>query len=367
MLFLFCCAALLYVIAGYPALLALQARWRGRAHTVSCIQPGVSVLLPAHNGEGWIQQKLESIQGLAYPAEKLHVLVIADGCTDRTAEIARRFPVELIELPQKSGKAAALNRGMEHAQSEILFFTDVRQPLEPDALQQLVNHFADPRVGVVTGELIIRDGTTLEEANIGLYWKYEKWIRKHLSQVDSVLGATGCIYAMRRSLAKPLPAGTLLDDVHLPMHAFFAGSRIVMEERARAYDIPTGLEAEFWRKVRTQAGIYQLLRHFPQLLWPGTRMWAHFVSYKFGRLMLPFLLLGMAVGSLQLPAPWRGMAVGSQLLFYGLAIGNRWIPAQGGIVKKISAAVSAFVVLVGAAFCGAGILVFPPERLWKTR
>src|SRR5262249_12218186 len=160
------------------------------------------------------------------------------------------YPVEVIELPSKSGKAVALSVALKSAHGEILFFTDVRQPLEPDALQHLVNRFADPKVGVVTGELIIRDGTTHEEANVGLYWKYEKLIRKELSRLDSVLGATGCIYAMRRSLAKPLPPGTLLDDVHQPMNAFFAGYRIVMEDRAIAYDVPTGLEAEFWRKVR---------------------------------------------------------------------------------------------------------------------
>jgi cellulose synthase/poly-beta-1,6-N-acetylglucosamine synthase-like glycosyltransferase len=330
------------------------------------MEPTVSVLLPVHNGERWIEQKLQSLLSLVYPKEKLQIIVVSDGSTDRTSQIAARFPVEVIQIP-KSGKAAALNRAMEQARGEILFFTDVRQPLEPDALRHLVDRFADPRVGVVTGELIILDGTTQEEANVGLYWKYEKWIRKHLSAVDSVLGATGCIYAMRRSLARPLPAGTLLDDVHLPMQAFFAGYRIVMEEKAKAFDTPTGLAAEFWRKVRTQAGIYQLLRHFPALLWPGTRMWPHFVSYKIGRLMLPFFLIGTALGSLQLPAPWQTATLAIQALFYGLALANRWIPAGASALKRFSAAASAFVVLVGAAFCATAIWVVPTEKLWRTR
>ncbi|MEO5924522.1 MAG: glycosyltransferase family 2 protein, partial [Bryobacteraceae bacterium] len=230
MVFGICLAALLYVIVGYPLLLAVLARWRGRPAAKGRMEPTVSVILPAHNGERWIGQKLESIFGLAYPRDKMQVLVVVDGSTDRTKEIASRFPVELVVLEQKSGKAVALNRALEQARHEILFFTDVRQPLAPESLQHLVNGFADPQVGVVTGELIILDGTTEEEANVGLYWKYEKWIRKHLSRVDSVLGATGCIYAMRRSLAKPIPAGTLLDDVYQPLQAFFAGYRIVMEE-----------------------------------------------------------------------------------------------------------------------------------------
>lgn len=330
------------------------------------MEPAVSVLLPVYNGERWIEQKLESLAALDYPKDKLQTIVVSDGSTDRTGEIAARFPVELIEIP-RSGKAAALNRAMERARGEILFFTDVRQPLEPGALRHLVERFADPGVGVVTGELIIRDGTTQEEANLGLYWKYEKWIRKRLSLVDSVLGATGCIYAMRRSLARPLPVDTMLDDVHLPMQAFFAGYRIVMEEKARAFDNPTGLEAEFWRKVRTQAGVYQLLRHFPALLWPGTRMWLHFVSYKFGRLMLPFFLIGIAAGSVLLPGPWKGATLGAQTLFYGLALANRWIPAEASGLKKLSAGASAFVVLTGAALCATAIWVIPARRLWRTR
>ena len=367
-LFFFSIAGVLYVLAGYPLLLGFLARRFARPTLQADrpLQPEVTVLLPVHNGEAWIGQKLESIFQLHYPREKLQVVVVADGCEDRSEEIACQYPVEVIRIP-KSGKAVALNAALEQARGEILFYTDVRQPLEPDSLQLLVNRFVDPTVGVVTGELVIRDGTTQEEANVGLYWNYEKWIRKRLSQLDSVLGATGCIYAMRRQLARSLPPGTLLDDVHQPMQAFFAGYRIVMEERAKAYDIPTGLEAEFWRKVRTQAGIYQLLRHFPMLLWPGTRMWLHFISYKFGRLMLPFLLLGAAVGALLLPDPWRVVALTSQVLFYGLALGNRWIPATAGFVKKLSAAVSAFVVLVGAAGCAAGILFIPATRLWRTR
>lgn len=161
-----------------------------------------------------------------------------------------------------------------------------------------------------------------------------------------------------------MPAGTLLDDVYLPMLAFFAGFRIVMEERARAYDAPTGLQTEFRRKVRTQAGVYQLIGQFPALLGPRNRMWLDFVSYKFGRLMLPFFLLGMAAATFALPAPWRAVAGGAQALFYLVAAANRWIP-QSSVFKRFTAPVSAFVVLVGAALCGVSILFVAPERLWK--
>src|SRR5207247_2069639 len=138
---------------------------------------------------------------LDYPRDLVEVIVISDGSTDRTAELARRFEVRLVEV-HPGGKAAALNAGLAQATGEILFFTDVRQRLDRSSLSNLVARFADPRVGVVSGELVILDGTSSEEANNGLYWRYEKWIRKSLGALGSIPGATGCIYAMRRELAQ---------------------------------------------------------------------------------------------------------------------------------------------------------------------
>lgn len=152
-----------------------------------------SVLVAVRNGEAYLEQKLQSLLGLRYPAEQREILVLSDGSTDGTDAIAVRYAgeeVKLLRLPA-GGKAVALNAGMEQARGEILFFTDVRQPLEPDTLQHLVDCFADDEVGVVSGELIIREGTTQAGARVGLYWKYEKWIRRKLSDVDSILGATG--------------------------------------------------------------------------------------------------------------------------------------------------------------------------------
>ena len=364
--FLLCAGGFLYILVGYPLLLALLARIWSRPSKAGPFEPTVSVLLPVHNGEPWLEQKLQNLLALDYPREKVQIVVISDGSEDRTEEIARRYPVQLISMG-KRGKAAALNRGLQAATGEILFFTDVRQKLNTEALRRLMERFADPEVGVATGELIILDGSTQEEARVGLYWEYEKWIRKRLSRLDSVLGATGCIYAMRRALAHPMPEGTLLDDVHLPMQAFFAGYRIVMEDRALAYDSPTGLGTEFWRKVRTQAGIYQLIGQFPALLWPGTRMWLHFVSYKLGRLLLPFLLLGLAGSSLLLPDPERWLAIGAQALFYLLALSNRWVGPRAGLLKRITSMASTFVVLVSAAFCGIALVFVPASKLWRTR
>ncbi len=255
-LFLLAIALVLWVLIGYGILLGILAN-RNYVEPVKRFEPrSVTVLLAVYNGERWLQDKLNSLLALDYPHELLHIIVISDGSTDATASIAQEFAdrgVECLQVP-KGGKALALSAGLERAQGEILFFTDVRQPLDPDSLRELVSYFADPTVGVVSGELIIREGDSLAEANVGLYWKYEKSIRMKLSKIDSVLGATGCIYAMRRSLAKPLPAGCLLDDMYLPLHAFFQGYRVLFDSKARAYDSPTSLDSNFAARCARSQG-----------------------------------------------------------------------------------------------------------------
>lgn len=364
--FLLSSALLLYVLFGYPALLELLARRNARPVRKGLIRPTVSVLLPVRNGATWLRAKIESILQLNYPRELLQILVISDGSTDPTDSIAADFApygVNLIRIPA-SGKAAALNEGIRRATGEILFFTDVRQRLDPEALRELVECFADPAVGAASGELVIAGGATREEADTGLYWRYEKWIRRRQSRIDSMLGATGCLYAMRRELASPLAPDTLLDDVQLPLGAFLCGYRVVLEERAKAFDAPATLPVEFTRKVRTLAGVYQIIRRYPQLLGLSNRMWLHFVSHKLGRLLLPFALILMAASAFGLPAPWRGFALGAQALFYGLASFDPLI-GQRSPIKRVTSPIRTFVVLMAAAFCAGSILFVPAGRLWK--
>lgn len=364
--FLLAAAFVLYTLAGYPLLLAALARMRPRPFTRAPIRPAVSILLPVYNGEAWLRCKLESVLALDYPRELLQILVISDGSTDRTGEIASEFEssgVQLIRIPH-SGKAAALNAGLERATGEILFFTDVRQPLDRDALARLVECFADPEVGAATGELIILEGQTRQEADTGLYWRYEKWIRKRQSAVDSVLGATGCIYAMRRQLARSLPPGTINDDMYLPLNAFLRGYRIVLEDSARAYDVPASLRTEFRRKVRTLAGVYQIMRLLPALLGPSNRMWFHFASHKLARQLLPWALLGMAVSSLGLPAPWGQAALAAQAGFCLAAALDPLIPERHR-VKPLTSPPRTFLVLMAAAALSVYAILLPVNKLWN--
>jgi poly-beta-1,6-N-acetyl-D-glucosamine synthase len=364
--FIFVCAALfvLYVLFGYALVLRILPGRKPGKRIPPAEPRSVSVILPVRDGERWIARKLASIFNLEYPREMMQVIVVSDGSNDATEDIVRAHPgVELISIPP-SGKAVALNHGIARATGEILFFVDVRQDLDRRSLAMLVDTFDDPEVGVASGELVIRTAANAEETNVGLYWRYEKWIRRRLSNIDSTMGATGAIYAMRRSLAVRLPADTLLDDVYQPLQAFLRGYRVLFVSGALAYDDPIGLHLEFRRKVRTLAGVYQLIAALPQLLGPGNRMWFHFVSYKLARLLLPFGLLALFISSFFLPHPWALILSGGQIAFYALAALDKHINDTFPL-KRVSSIVRTFVVLTVAAACAVSIAFLPSDFFWK--
>ena len=364
-IFLASLSFILYILFGYPLLLAALARRESKIQ--KHFEPAeVSILLTVYNGERWIRDRLLSILALDYPPDLKRVTVISDGSTDRTDEIVREFAtqgVELLRVP-RGGKAAALNAGLSAARGDILFFTDVRQPLDPGCLKSLVACLGDPSVGAVCGHVYFLGNSEEQQAHMGLYWRYEKWIRLSQTRVHSIQAGTGCIYAMRRELARPIPPDTLLDDSYLPLCAFFRGYRFVFDTGAIAYEYPTTLDAEFHRKVRTLAGIYQLIGIFPALIGPGNRMWVHFVSHKLGRLLLPFALILTALSSFGLPGMWRAFALIAQGIFYLLAGLDSWIPS-GWSLKRISSLARTFVVLMAASLCAVSIFFIPARRLWK--
>lgn len=357
-----------YVLAGYPVCLALLGRTRRKEERREFRPRSVTVLLAVYNGERYIERKLDTLEALDYPAELLTIFVLSDGSTDRTHELVRaralKNPrIRLFELP-RSGKSGALSVGIREASSEVLFSTDVRQELEPSSLRRLVERLADETVGVVSGELVLIDRGSRELKSVGLYWKYEKWIRFRQSELGSMLGATGAIYIIRRALAREMPASMILDDVFQPLCAYFAGHRVVIEGGAIAYDETAQLTNEFRRKVRTQAGVYQILRAFPRLLFPWTRGWFHFWSHKMGRLLLPFALAAVAIGSLLIESPWREAMVAAQVAAYGLAAADG-IVREGSGLKKLTSPARTFVVLVAAAAVAVRAVFQPVDQVWK--
>jgi len=354
-----------YVLAGYPLLLGWLAKHYAKPVKRDSTLRSVSVVIAVRDGERWIERKLQSVLALDYPRELLEVIVVSDGSRDRTEEIVRGFAengVRLISSGESAGKAAALNLGIPAARNEILLLTDVRQDLDPPGLRKLIACFGDPQVGVVSGDLIIRRGSDTGERDVGMYRRYESWIRARVSAIDSMFGATGAYYTMRRELAVMVPAGTILDDMYLPLAAFFRGYRAIIEPEALAFDDPSALDAEFPRKVRTLAGNWQILARYPALLSPRNRMLLHFVSHKFGRLLMPYGLLAAAIASFWLRTPLREIAWLGQALFYGLALAHPLLP--GGL-KRIASPFRTFVVLMLADLCAPVFVFVPTARLWK--
>lgn len=364
--FVLCTAFVMYVLLGYPIALAVWARLFSKEIEKTFVPRRVSIIVPVRNGAPWVVAKLDSLLASDYPADLLDVLVVSDGSSDKTNALVSEYPdprVRLLALPP-GGKATAVTKALTAVQGEIVVLTDVRQTFDRQAIRLMVTCFADAKVGVVTGELVIREGNSQEEYNTGLYWTYEKWIRRNLNRIDAMLGATGSIYAIRRALAVEIPSDILLDDVYVPFRIAFQGYRIYFEDQAKAYDLPTSLKSEFARKVRTQAGVYQILAHFPALLSPFNRRFIHFLSHKFARLMLPYAMLGALGFSLFLPSPWNWLTLAAQGLFYGLALLDP-VLREGNPVKRLSSVIRAFLVLVAAAAVALKIFFAPPQQLWK--
>jgi biofilm PGA synthesis N-glycosyltransferase PgaC len=294
-----------YTYLGYPALLALLAWLRPRPPIVrGPLTPTVTVLLVAHNEETRLAAKLRNCLELVYPRQNLEILVVSDGSTDSTEDIASSFAgqgIQLLRLPGPHGKAAAIARALPECRGEIIVLCDARQELADDSLAQLVSAFADPSVGAVSGELHLRVGdASAAGPGLGAYWSYEKVIRRLESVVDSVVGATGALYGVRRELLKAPDPATILDDVAIPMRVVTGGFRVVVEPAARVFDDTVGDDRhEFARKVRTLAGNYQLVALEPGLLWPpSNRLFWQFASHKLARLAVPWCLLLLLLSSI---------------------------------------------------------------------
>jgi poly-beta-1,6-N-acetyl-D-glucosamine synthase len=355
----------LYVYAGYPLLLAAWARVVDRRPSAREFEPGrwpsISIIVAARNEAHQLAARVSNLLEQEYPGPR-QIIVVSDGSVDepRAALAAYLNEIQLIELA-RGGKPVALNTGVLAAQGDILVFADARQNFAPGALRALVTNFADPQVAGVTGELVLdcELGAPTDSSigdGVGLYWKYEKWLRRNESRVWSTLGASGAIYALRRSAWQPLPATSFLDDVLAPMRAVLEGSRIVFEERAVAFDrAAPDAAVESVRKTRTLAGNYQILAHEPRILLPFVNpVWIQYTSHKIGRLLVPWALIALLASSALLATgAWLYLiALVAQLAFYGLAAAGAWLTVR----ERGSRVAFTFVMMNYSALAGLAAL-----------
>ena len=270
---------LFFAYLGYPLLMALLALGKGRPPgRPATDHPTVSVVLVAHNEGPRIVGRLENLLTSDYPAERLEVIVVSDDSTDEMNQKVMQIGserVRLIEQSTRRGKAAGLNAGVSAARGEIVVFADARQTFGTRTIRVLAERLADPAVGVVSGELEIPASEAGPAQGLDFYWKLERWLRKSESEVDSCIGCTGAVYAVRKRLFTPLPEGTILDDVVIPMRIAIDGFRVAYCREAIAFD-PQRLapEIEMRRKQRTLAGNFQMLFRYPGWLVPWrNRLW----------------------------------------------------------------------------------------------
>lgn len=319
-----------YTYLGYPALMWAWATLRPRPPRRRSVEPTVSLVIVAHNEAARIKGRLENLLSLDYPQDRLEILLASDGSTDGTVEQARMYEqagVRVIAFKTRRGKPAVLNDLVLRARGEVVVLADARQRFEASVLRALVGPFADPQVGAVSGELILThnpEGTAVGKG-VGFYWRYEKFIRWNESRVDSTVGATGAIYAIRRDLFEPIPKDTILDDVLIPMRIARRGYRVLFEPGARAYDRAAATaREEFMRKVRTIAGNFQLFVRERWLLNPlRNRLWFYTVSHKGLRLLVPLLLVAaFGANLLLLDRLFYRWALVGQVVFYGAALGG---------------------------------------------
>jgi cellulose synthase/poly-beta-1,6-N-acetylglucosamine synthase-like glycosyltransferase len=315
-------ALFLYAYLLYPAALKLIAAFKPSPGRFGdpVEWPTISISVPAYNEERSIRETLESILRIDYPADRRQILVISDASTDGTDAIVREFSdrgVELLRLPARAGKTAAENAAVEHWRGEIVVNTDATIRIPPTSLKPLIRAFQDPTVGVASGR-DISVGRAEAEANQGEsgYVNYEMRLRSLETRVGSIVGASGCFYAIRRHLVNALFPEALSRDFAAPLLARERGFRTVSVDDAVCL-VPrtSSLQGEFRRKIRTMARGLETLWYKRRLLNPfrhGAFAWM-LISHKLCR-WLVHLALPLALAGLVLLAPTHDAARAALLL-----------------------------------------------------
>jgi len=326
MIFWLALFVIVWTYFGYFLVLWLLSLFRTREIKKEVWFPAVSLIITAHNEERQIRQKIENTLTLSYPREKLEIIVVSDGSTDSTVQIVKSFQdqdIKLLAIPDRHGKHYGQGKGIAMAQSDIIVLTDTTTFLDQDAVTNIICNFADPEVGCVSGVDCARDdqgGTTGEIA----YVKYEMKLRTMESRIGSLVGVSGCFFAVRKHLC-----GAWIDnmssDFYMPIITCINGLRAVIEHKAIGYYKVLGNPTrEFERKVRTIVHGLEVLFHFKDILNPfkygGYSL--KMISHKLCRWLVPLALILVFLSNLFLlnQSIFYQITFAAQLLLYLLAL-----------------------------------------------
>jgi cellulose synthase/poly-beta-1,6-N-acetylglucosamine synthase-like glycosyltransferase len=358
----------------YPSFVYLVGLIRPRPLKRRSSLPSVTVLIPAYNEAqniaATIQNKLEQ----DYPSHRLEIIVISDGSTDGTDEIVREFgseKVRLIRREQRKGKAAGLNEGVRHATGEILVFSDANSLFVPDAIRRMMENFADPEIGYVTGNLtykIRRDG--MAGNGCSAYMKYENALRRLETRAGSIIGVNGGVDAIRRELYQDVP-WQLITDFVLPLHVISTKHRVVYDERVHSFEVAnSALGSEFRMRTRVALRALRGIAYMRGLCNPVNYPWTAFslISHKVTR-YFSFLFLPIAfVTNLMLASiPAYAALFVAQMIVYLLAIVG-WRKDLPVFLRKLTF-VPAYFLITNVAFAVAAFKYLQGETMatWQPR
>lgn len=365
LLFWVCVLALLYIYFGYWLALELLGRLAHPGPEATPEKaagedrwPSVSVIVAAHNEESRICARIENLQALDYPAERMEILVASDGSTDGTVAAASAAEnVEVLAFREWRGRAQVHNDAAARARGDILVFTDAGTRFERHFLAQLMAPFRDPQVGCVVGRLVFHDSASAIGASEGAYWAWETRLRALESRLGILCLGTGAAMAARRGVYVSLRRNEDVDDV-LPLEVAKRGGRVVFAEDAVASDEPnSSVERELRARVRMTSQSLAAIVH----RWGASGFARHplagvaLLSHKVLRWFTPFFLLGALVGAglLAREGPY-GLAFALQLVFYAVAAVG--LAAELGCTGRVRLASAAFSFCVANAAMGIGVL-----------
>ena len=327
---------------------------RGRPNAAPS-RPAVCVLIAAYNEEKHIAQRIQNILAQDYPEDRLRIYIGSDASSDRTDEIVQSLSesrVRLFAFDRRRGKAAVLNDLVRQAEETILVFSDANTEFESDAIENLVRHFTDAKVGLVCGELYLTKAATQTNQDAS-YWRYEQLLKFYESRINGLSGANGAIYAMRKELFEALPSGTIVDDFVIAMSVKEQGYRVIYDPEAIAHEESAReLRNEFARRVRIGIGNYQALWRFRAQLSPlrGIQSFTFF-SHKVIRWFVPHLALSaFAFNAFLLGSPFYFSLFAAQTAGYAyagigyLVLKHRNLPALLKAPVFIAAMNAAFLV-----------------------
>ncbi len=315
------------VYVGYPFFLVLLSFPFRKKVLKETYCPTVSLLIAAYNEDQVIEEKIKNALALDYPKEKLKIVIGSDGSTDRTNEIIRKYEKEGVSwyaYSPRRGKVSVLNRTMPEIQTEVTVLSDANTMYDPIAIKKLVRNFADPAVGAVSGDVILQNDYIYYGKSEGTYYRYERFIQEKETELGSMVGVDGAMYAIRTELFKPPSDNIILDDFVISMNVAKQGYRIVYEPEALAYESgSTTTTDEFKRKVRVIAGAVQALKqgeglpHFMEQ--PGLSL--KYVFHKLFRWFIPVQLILLFMANLALlGTPIYQVFFLGQVIFYALAV-----------------------------------------------